>query len=82
MRRFTIICLRRSYFADRENYEYTTEWWAACDIVYWCPNRSGYTHSSSEAGIYTLEELDDCAGDGWDWIARPLTRTQMTGLSE
>tara|TARA_Y100000592_G_C5454384_1_gene310524 strand:- start:786 stop:1034 length:249 start_codon:yes stop_codon:yes gene_type:complete len=82
MRVYTIICLRRSYFADREDYEYTSEWWAASDIVYWQPNRAGYTSNVSEAGRYTAEELEDCAGDGWDWIARPLTRTQITGLSE
>ena len=82
MKMFTIICLRRSFFANREDYEYVSEWWSACDLVYWRPNRAGYTSSSSEAGRYTSEDLEDCAGDGWDWFARPLTRTQYTGLSE
>ena len=82
MRTFTIICLRRSVFANREDYEYVSEWWAACDLVYWRPDRAGYTSSTREAGRYTLDDLDKCAGDGWDWLARPLTHIQWTGLRD
>lgn len=82
MRVYTIICLKRSKFADKRAYESTSDWWFACDIVYWRAERAGYTDNVSEAGRYTAQELEDCAGDGWDWIARPLTRNQITGLSE
>ena len=82
MKHFTIICLRRSWFDDKEDYAYTSEWWDECELVYWLPNRSGYTTDEDEAGIYSLEDLEECAGDGWDWIARPLTRSQLGRLNE
>ena len=65
-----------------EDYSYTSEWWDECELVYWLPNRSGYTTDEDEAGIYSLEDLEECAGDGWDWIARPLTRSQLGRLNE
>tara|TARA_Y100001936_G_scaffold41545_1_gene40111 strand:+ start:249 stop:497 length:249 start_codon:yes stop_codon:yes gene_type:complete len=82
MKHFTIICLKRSCFKDKGDFEYTSEWWNECELVYWLPNRCGYTTDEDDAGIYSLEDLDECAGDGWDWIARPLTRHQLEGLTE
>ena len=39
------------------------------DVVYWKPNRAGYTIILGEAGLYTALELDECAGYGFDWFA-------------
>jgi hypothetical protein len=41
-------------------------------VVYWKPNRSGYTIIESEAGLYTALELDECAGNGFDWFAERI----------
>ena len=38
-------------------------------MTYWMPNRSGYTMDIRNAGLYTALELDDCAGNGYDWFA-------------
>jgi hypothetical protein len=44
--------------------------------VYWMPDRSGYTEDPEEAGIYTGEDLDDCAGCKGDWVVEPVSRQE------
>lgn len=39
------------------------------DLIYWLPDRSGYTPNLNQAGRYSGRELDDCAGDHFDWYA-------------
>jgi len=56
---YRIICRKRS-----DNPTYNGE-----DVVYWMPNRSGYTMNRHHAGLYTALELDECAGYGFDWFA-------------
>lgn len=65
--------MRRSNFVNRRMYEYVSQWWMDSDIVYWRPNRAGYTNKIEEAGFYTAKDLELCAGNGWDWFARPVT---------
>ena len=43
--------------------------WGKGDTIYWRPNRGGYTELIHEAGVYTALELDECAGNGFDWFA-------------
>ena len=65
---YYLICLKRSRFADSEVSEYTSEWFKQCKIVYWLPDNRGYTESESEAGLYSMEDVEDCAGMGLDWF--------------
>ena len=69
-RLYRIICLQRSDLGRSETDRHKK-------IIYWQPNRAGYTNKLGEAGIYSGEDLDDCAGDGFDWVARPLFRKEM-----
>ena len=71
---YHIICLKRSKFADSTNFEYMSEWWKACHLVYWLPGRRGYTFFEYEAGMYTLEDIKDCAGEGLDWMIMRIPR--------
>jgi hypothetical protein len=76
-RKYRLICLKRSEFADRSNYEYHSDWWKASKIVYWRPNSRGYTSASEGAGLYTSSEIDKCAGDTGDWLVEPVNSTQI-----
>ena len=49
-RLYRIICLKRSNFANQAKFEYTSEWFAASDIVYWRPRAAGYTTDRFVAG--------------------------------
>lgn len=71
-RYFRIICLKRSQFADSGVSEYTSDWFDQCDIVYWAPDRQGYTSSIEDAGLYTLAQLYACCGNWLDWMAMPV----------
>ncbi|HIJ51321.1 MAG TPA: hypothetical protein HPP54_09765 [Nitrospinae bacterium] len=51
---FVIVCKKRSEGED---------------LIYWRPDRSGYTPNLTEAGRYSGRELEDCAGDSFDWYA-------------
>jgi len=46
--------------------------------VYWRPNCRGYTSAPEGAGLYSAEQLDQCAGDTGDWIVEPVGSWQMT----
>ena len=52
-RLYRIICLKRSEFAPRNEYEYLSDWLKACNLVYWRPNARGYTSAAEGAGLYT-----------------------------
>jgi len=67
---YRIICRKRS---DKIAYR-------SKDVVYWMPNRAGYTNERSEAGLYTALELDECAGNGFDWLAERLSHEEMGRL--
>lgn len=71
---YHIICLKRSEFADSNDFEYLSDWWKACNIIYWLPARRGYTRHEFEAGMYSLEDIKDCAGDGLDWMIQRIPR--------
>ena len=61
---FVIVCKKRSEGED---------------LVYWRPDRAGYTDDLAEAGHYSGRDLEDCAGNHADWYAlkyyteRPVT---------
>ncbi len=69
--KFRIICLKRSQFKDSNDFEYTNDWYRESKIVYWREDRAGYTSEIEEAGEYTMEELNQCAGKWMDWILEP-----------
>jgi len=71
---YRIICLKRSKFASSDNHEYLCDWYDGSEIVYWRPNRAGYTTRKNEAGLYTALELDDCYGVHLDWFAMRVER--------
>jgi len=71
-RLYRIICLKRSRFADMAYFEYTSEWFRDCDIVYWMPNAKGYTRDYNLAGLYTGLELENINGVHLDWFADPV----------
>ena len=71
---YRIICLKRSCFKDQVAYEYTSDWWDDSQIVYWRPNKAGYTNEISQAGLYTEECLKDCYGVHLDWFAMRVER--------
>ena len=62
---YRIICRKRSNCLEFNSPEMT----------YWMPNRSGYTMDIRNAGLYTALELDDCAGNGYDWFAERIVRS-------
>ena len=74
IRRFRIICMKRSKFKESEKFDYTSDWYNASKIVYWRDNRAGYTSNIREAGEYTIEEINMCAGSWMDWILEPVWR--------
>jgi hypothetical protein len=51
---FVIVCKKRSEGED---------------LIYWLPNRAGYTPNLEQAGRYSGRELEDCAGHWFDWYA-------------
>jgi len=67
---YRIICRKRS-----ERIGFAEE-----GVVYWMPNRAGYTNERSEAGLYTALQLDECAGNGFDWFAERLSHEEMGAL--
>ena len=71
---YHIICLKRSRFADSEVSEYTSEWWNHCKIVFWKPDRRGYTDIPSQAGLYSASDLEYVAGEWLDWMIMRVPR--------
>lgn len=71
IKKFRIICLKRSQFKESNDFEYTTDWYKSSKIVYWREDRAGYTTEIEEAGEYTIQELNQCAGKWMDWILEP-----------
>jgi hypothetical protein len=71
-RKYRIICLKRSTFAARGPDDYISDWYKASQLVYWMDNYSGYTSCRSDAGLYTLKELDDAGGSWMDWLVEPV----------
>ena len=72
-RLYRIICLKRSYFADMNDFEYHSDWYNHSSIVYWMPNAQGYTTDWFEAGLYTGLEIENINGKHLDWLLDPVT---------
>jgi len=70
MKLYRIICLKRSDLDKGESGRFKK-------LIYWRPERAGYTGELAEAGIYSADDLEWCCGDGHDWFARPLFRSEM-----
>jgi len=71
VRRYRIICLKRSEFAVKTDKTFITDWYNQSKLVFWRPNRAGYTKEAHEAGLYSAEDLIDCAGSFGDWLLEP-----------
>ena len=65
-RMYRIICLKRSNWEALPRDGYISDWYRTANIWYWAPDRAGYTPFKWEAGLYSLEDLDDCAGSHMD----------------
>ena len=72
IRKYRIICLKRSDWDMKNKDDYISDWYSSAKLIYWMPNRRGYTPNQWEAGHYTLAELDDCAGSFGDWFLEPV----------
>lgn len=71
-RMYRIICLKRSVFPSSTISEYISEWYRMSDLVYWRENCAGYTQFVEEAGLYSLQDLERCAGSWGDWLVEPV----------
>lgn len=71
-RLYRIICLKRSCLRDMAEFKYHSDWFEACQVVYWRPNRSGYTDERSLAGLYTGLDLENINGKHLDWLIDPV----------
>lgn len=74
IRRFRIICLKRSQFKESNNFDYTTDWYKDSKVVYWKDDFSGYTQDIEEAGEYTIQQLQQVNGKWMDWLLEPSWR--------
>ena len=71
VRVYRIICLKRSTFAIKDDETFITDWYNGSKLVWWRPDRAGYTDQCDEAGLYSAEELHQCAGSFGDWLLEP-----------
>jgi hypothetical protein len=71
VRMYRIICLKRSTFAEKHDETFITDWYNNSNLVFWRPDRAGYTKVAHEAGLYSAEQLIDCAGSFGDWLLEP-----------
>ena len=72
IRKYRIICMKRSKMAAMTSETYFYDWFQDSELVYWRENRAGYTKEPVEAGEYTAEELKACAGSHGDWMLEPI----------
>jgi len=72
VRKYRIICLKRSTIAARGPNDFISNWYKASQLIYWMPDFSGYTKFIHEAGLYTLKELEGAAGSHGDWLIEPV----------
>jgi hypothetical protein len=71
VRMYRIICLKRSNFGVKTDETFISDWYNNSELVFWRPNRAGYTKWAHEAGLYSQEELHECAGSYGDWLLEP-----------
>ncbi len=71
-RLYRIICLKRSCLRDMADFEYHSDWFDACQVVYWRPNANGYTNERHLAGLYTGLDLENINGKHLDWLIDPV----------
>jgi len=72
VRKYRIICLKRSTLAARGPNDFISDWYKASQLIYWRDNYSGYTSIKQDAGLYTLIELEDAPGSHGDWLIEPV----------
>lgn len=72
VRKYRIICLKRSTFASKTKSCFTADWYGNSNLVYWMDNYAGYTSSWKDAGLYTLKEIEGAAGSHGDWLIEPV----------
>ena len=71
-RLYRIICLKRSCFRDKIDFEYLSDWFDASQIIYWRPNAKGYTNERALAGLYTGLDLENIYGKHLDFLIDPV----------
>jgi len=76
VRKYRIICLKRSTFVAKTDSDYISDWYSGSILVYWMDHYSGYTSVKEEAGLYSLNELEDAAGSHGDWLIEPVWVTE------
>lgn len=72
VRKYRIICLKRSTIAARGPNDFISNWYKASQLIYWMPDFSGYTKFIHEAGLYTLKDIEGAAGSHGDWLIEPV----------
>jgi len=72
VRKYRIICLKRSIFPSKNPNDFISDWYEASQLVYWMPDYSGYTKSKDEAGLYFDYELGGAGGSFGDWLLEPV----------
>ena len=72
VRRYRIICLKRSWWPEKTRDGYTSDWYRNADLVYWMADYTGYTNLEHEAGLYALKDLEGAAGSWQDWLIEPV----------
>jgi hypothetical protein len=71
-RKYRIICLKRSEWMQKCEDDYISDWYDNADLVYWRPDRAGYTDDVDQAGLYSIDQLEDCCGSFGDWLIEPV----------
>ncbi len=71
-RKYRIICLKRSNWEQLPRDGYISDWYDTANLWYWREDCCGYTQMKWEAGLYTLAEIDNCAGSHGDWLIEPV----------
>jgi len=71
-RKYRIICLKRSEWMQKKEDDFISDWYDGADLIYWMPDRAGYTDDVNQAGLYSLAELEACAGSHGDWLIEPV----------
>lgn len=71
-RKYRIICLKRSEWMQKKEDDYISDWYENADLIYWRSDRAGYTDDVKQAGLYSLAELEACAGSHGDWLIEPV----------
>ena len=63
--------MKRSIISATDEFDYLSNWYAHCKLVYWKADAKGYTENIEQAGLYTAEQLNCISGSWLDYIIEP-----------